>query len=282
MESLYDPWKSNLKIGSTSWSISGSSVAGIRTSFYIPELKILLDAGNQNFNKVADIFITHCHADHVASLPLIILENINNKIITNIYCPQDSVKFIETMVDAFLACNYNNFAIPKKYYNFIGMCTNYLTNKKLNRQSIIIKCYNSDHTVPTLSYGFIEEKKKLKEEYKGLTNSEIVDLKKKGIDITEIQQFKKLVFCGDTTSTIFKRYPDILSYDSIIIECTFFEEDEVDTARQRKHMHWNNLKPVILANTSVKFYLIHISAKYQKVDNFLEKYFVDIPNVFIL
>ena len=261
MDSLYEVWKSNSKIGNTKWSINGSSVAGIRTSFYIPELKVLLDAGNQNFNKLAVIFITHCHADHVASLPLIILENVNSKIKTNIYCPQESSKFIENMVDAFLACNYNNYTVPKKYYNFIPMSPRYLTNKTLNGQSIIIRSYYSDHTVATLSYGFVEEKKKLKEEFKELSGPEIVALKKEGVEITEIQQFKKLVFCGDTTAKIFRRNPDILSYDSIIVECTFFEDDELDTARERKHMHWSDLKEVIIENPNVNFYLIHISTK---------------------
>ena len=282
MQSLYQVWKSNSNIGNTGWTINGSSVAGIRTSMYIPELKILLDAGHQIFNKVAEIFITHCHADHVASLPLIILENVNNKIVTNIYCPQESIKFIENMVEAFLACNYNNYIIPKKYFNFISMSSEYLTKRKFNNQSMIIKCYHSDHTVPTISYGFIEEKKKLKEEYKGLTGLEIVELKKSGVEITEIKKFKKLVFCGDTTAKIFSRNPDILNYDSIVIECTFFEEEEVGTARERKHMHWNDLKKVIISNPNVNFYLIHISAKYHNIDDFSKMYFNDISNVFIL
>ncbi len=282
MENLYEPWKSNSKLGKTGWTVNGSSVAGIRTSLYIPELKILLDAGNQNFNKVAEIFITHSHADHIASLPLIILENINSKILTNIYCPQESIKFIENMVEAFLACNYNNYVIPKKYFNFISMSTRYLITRTFNKQSLIIQCYNSDHTVPTLSYGFIEEKKKIKEEYKGLSSPEIVELKKSGKDITEIKKYKKLVFCGDTTVQIFKRNPDILSYDSVIVECTFFEEEEISTARERKHMHWHDLKEVIISNPTVKFYLIHISAKYHGVDDFSDKYFEGITNVFIL
>jgi ribonuclease Z len=282
MDSLYQLWKSNTRIGSTGWSISGSSVAGIRTSFYIPELKILLDAGNQNFNKVADIFITHCHADHVASLPLIILENINNKITTNIYCPQESIKFIENMVEAFLACNYNNYIIPKKYLNFLSMSTRFVTSKKLNAQSVNIRCFESDHVVPTLSYGFIEEKKKLKEEYIGLSGPEIVELKKQGVEITKVVEFKKLIFCGDTTANIFRRNPEILNYDSIIVECTFFEDDEIATARERKHMHWKDLKQIVIDNPSVKFYLIHISAKYHNEDSFCNKYIEGISNIFVL
>lgn len=282
MNSLYESWRNNTRIGSTGWSISGSSVAGIRTSFYIPELKILLDAGNQNFNQVADIFITHCHADHVASLPLIILENINKKIISNIYCPQESIKFIENMVEAFLACNYNNYNIPKKYLNFISMNTKFVMSKKFNKQSVNIRCFESDHVVPTLSYGFIEEKKKLKEEYKELSGPEIARLKKQGVEISKIVEFKKLIFCGDTTANIFRKNPEILKYDSIVVECTFFEDDEIVTAADRKHMHWKDLKKIVIDNPLVKFYLIHISAKYHNEDSFCSKYIDGIPNIFVL
>ena len=53
-------------------------------------------------------------------------------------------------------------------------------------------------------------------------------------------------------------------------------------ARQRKHMHWSELKKVILQNPTIKFYLIHISAKYKTIDGYFEKFLEGIPNVFIL
>ena len=74
MDLFYKIWNNNNKVGNGPWSISGNSIAGIRTAFQIPELKIQLDAGLQSFNKVSEIFITHSHADHISSLPLIILE----------------------------------------------------------------------------------------------------------------------------------------------------------------------------------------------------------------
>jgi|AntAceMinimDraft_11_1070367.scaffolds.fasta_scaffold32507_2 ribonuclease BN (tRNA processing enzyme) len=41
--------------------------------------------------KVQYIFITHIHTDHIASLPVIVLQNICDKIKTNIYCPAKSL-----------------------------------------------------------------------------------------------------------------------------------------------------------------------------------------------
>lgn len=281
MDLLYNVWKNNNKLGNGSWSISGNSIAGIRTAFQVPELKIQLDAGLQSFNKVSDIFITHSHADHVSSLPLIVLENISHKLVTNIYCPKDSKTVIENMISSFLMCNYNNTQIPRKYFKVIPLDNKFLLELKLNNNDIKIKSFYATHTVPTLCYGFIDVKKKLKEEFKGLDKNGIISLKKEGIPITEKVDYKRLVFCGDTSIDIFENNPTILEFENIVIECTFFEEDDLHLAQERKHMHWLLLRPVIESNPNVNFYLIHISAKYHCTDN-LKEYLIGLDNVFLL
>jgi len=281
MEGLYNVWKNNTPIGSTNLSITGNSVAGIRTAFQIPQWKIQLDAGHQSFNKISDIFITHSHADHVASLPLIILENISDKITTNIYCPKESKCLIEGMIKSFLMCNYNSSRVPTHYYNVIGLDPKYLLELVLNKQTVIIKSFYSDHTVATLSYGFIEKKKKLKDEFKGLCGKDIVELKSQGVEINSQIEHKRFVFCGDTSIHIFTLNPDILTFDNIVIECTFFDEIDLKLAKDRKHMHWLQLKPIISDNLHINFYLIHISAKYHDTE-YLKNIISEFENVFIL
>ena len=55
-------------------TIIGESIAMEHTSFYIPELNILLDCGKKTKSKVEYIFITHSHWDHTKALPDVILE----------------------------------------------------------------------------------------------------------------------------------------------------------------------------------------------------------------
>ena len=255
-------WLNVNKIGT--YTINGESTAGMRTSFYLKELKILLDAGHQCYYKVQDIFITHTHADHIASLPLIILENISNKLITRIYCLDESIKYLSRMVDCFLSCNYHNDYIPKKYYKFIGVKVGVNLELKLNNNNIIVEVFESDHRVPTVSYGFSEVKKKIKDEYKDLSSNEIVELKKNNVEITNEVIFKKFLFCGDTTINIFAN-PNILTYPDIIIECTYFEDIDIDSAASKKHMHWYDLRQVISKNPQIIFNIIHISAKYKNM-----------------
>lgn len=256
-------WSKVKRIGN--YNITGESTAGMRTSFYVNELKILLDAGHQCYNKVQDIFITHTHADHIASLPLIILENVSEKVVTRIYCPKESEVILSRLIDSFLVCNYNSTFIPKNYYIVIGVEVGTKFRLELNNNLVVVEVFKSEHRVPTVSYGFSEIKRKLKDEYNGLSSQEIVKLKKDKVEITREVEFKKFVFCGDTTDRIFNN-EDILSYPEIIIECTYFEKNDLVMANKKKHMHWLNLKRIVESNPDVKFNLIHISAKHRDFD----------------
>ena len=273
-------WNNSKKLEDINYTFSGQSTAGMRTSFYLHELKILLDAGHQCYNKVQTIFITHTHADHIAALPLIILENVSEKLKTTIYCPVESKNYLINMIDSFLSCNYNNKIIPRKYYQVIGLKSGYNFELKLNNKDIIIDVFESDHSVKTLTYGFSERKKKLKKEYIGLSSEEIVNLKRAKVEIVDVIVEKKFVFCGDTTISIFNQ-KNILTYPNIIIECTYFDDDDISQSLNRKHMHWSFLKNIVLENKSTSFYLIHISAKHRDVgSSYLTKY--EVNNVYIM
>lgn len=262
----YKQWDNCKKIDK--FTFCGDSTAGIRTSFYVSELKILLDAGHQTNMKVQDIFITHTHADHIASLPIIVLQNICDKIKTNIYCPAESVIFLNNMINSFIFCNFHNHSNKtlesiKKYCNINGLHVNDKLQLTLNKKNMIIDIFKSYHTIPTISYGFSEVKKKLKQEYIHLDSKKILDLKNNGILITEDIIIKSFIFCGDTMIDIFNDI-NIFTFPNIIIECTFFNENDVNQSISKKHLHWNFLKNIVENNSMINFYLIHLSAKHQK------------------
>lgn len=286
MSSLHDSWKHNKQISNLTFS--GESIAGIRTGLLVRDYNILLDAGNENVNNVETIFITHGHADHIGKLHLIILENLNKKIKTTIYCPSELKNFLKNFIDSFLTCNYYNTKLyHNKYFEFIGLNKNDVLSLNLNKNKVNVQIFESIHSVPTISYGFIETSKRLKEEYLpesfGLDkkskeySQEIVKLKKSGKDMFNYVEIKKFVFCGDTNIEIFEKNKDILTFENIIIECTFFDESEIELAIERKHMHWIHLKPIVISNPNINFHLIHISNKYKKTD--IEPFFENINNV---
>jgi len=134
----------------------------------------------------------------------------------------------------------------------------------------IVKC---DHTVPCVGYCFYESRNRLKTEYKGLSKEEMIQLRKKNVEVSEQFKFPIFVFLGDTTHEVFVMNPQIFEYPVIIVECTFLYEDHILEAEKSKHMHWKNLQPFIVANPKCIFVLIHFSLRYSDKD--VTKFFND-------
>jgi len=150
-----------------------------------------------------------------------------------------------------------------------------IKNKKF--QIEIIQCY---HSVPCVGYGFIEKRLKLKPEYIGLTGTEITALKSHGININIEIEIPVFCFLGDTDRRVLNDN-NIYKYKTIMIECTFINETELEQADKTYHMHWNYLKPVIEAHPTNTFILYHFSQRYtkQEIDLFFSQ--VNLTNVTI-
>ena len=136
-----------------------------------------------------------------------------------------------------------------------------------------IEVFECDHSIPTVSYGLKEIKKKLKKEYLGLEGREIAQLKKDGVEITEMVVQNKLAYVCDTSIKVFDMNPTLLDYPTIMVECTFFEEDEITNAKKTQHIHWNDLKPIVCDHPEIEFMLFHFSQRYRdsEIDEFFKR-----------
>ena len=127
------------------------------------------------------------------------------------------------------------------------------------------------------------KKIKLKEEYLGLNGKEIVELKKKGININKIVDNPFLCFLGDTDKTVLLD-ETLYKYKTIMVECTFLPigvDNDIPQADKTKHIHWNYLEPTINAHPENFFILYHFSQRYTRdeISNFFQG--VNLPNVFV-
>jgi ribonuclease Z len=267
IKSLY--WQKKISIAESSWTICGFSRSADRTGFYIKELDIMLDAGPQNYNKPSHIFITHPHIDHVASLPLTMIDDSNNtkKHIFQVYCHYKAERFIDSYVKSMFYMNaMSTYVKVDNFYKYNGLKEGDRFRINMNKTDIEVQVFNCDHGIPTISYGFSEVKQKLKDEYVGLPGSEIGALKKQGVDITKEVIQKKLAYVCDTSIKVFEMNPNILDYRTVFIECTFFMSDEINNAIKNKHIHWDQLKPYITMHPEITFVLFHFSQRYKDVE----------------
>jgi ribonuclease Z len=262
-------WTRSMQIPGTSWTIRGYSRSAWRTGFYIKDLDILLDAGPQNFNLPSHIFITHSHGDHIAALPFTLI-GYPEETVVQIFGPSKAKPFIEEYIDKLFTTNDMSQPTPRNvidgYYMYRPKNAYETFDVTCNNTPLIVEVFKCDHCIPTISYGFSEQKRKLKPEYLSLTGKEIGKLRMEGCEVTEVLPFKRFAYVCDTTMTVFDANPSLLEYPVIFIECTFLYEDEYEMSKGKKHIHWKDLKPVTINNRNTKFVLFHFSQRYKDAE----------------
>ena len=247
------------------WTISGYSRSAFRTGFYVNGLNIMLDCGPQCFKKPEHIFITHSHADHIANLPFTLIGDPDGNHKFNIFGPKEAEQKIKKYISSMFEANALEDNIPvDDWFDYHGMkgegeSFDLVANK--NKLKVeVIKC---DHGIPTVSYGFGLVKKKLNPIYQGKSGKELGELRKSGVNISVEVVQKAFCFVCDTSIDVFKMNPFILDYSTVFIECTFIKDGEEEAATTKKHIHWGQLKPYVVANPDITFVLFHFSLKYK-------------------
>lgn len=180
--------------------ITGYSRAAHRTGLEVKGLNILLDAGLDVQKAYEHIFITHQHLDHTIFLPQYTMNNDNNMQI-NIISTQNILNNIKPYVISALRMSKNineNISNDKilndANTNFINLdiINNNIYEFKHGKDKWLAKVIKCSHGIDSVGFGFSIIKNKLKHEYIGLDNKEIVILKMDNIQLTE--EVKENVF----------------------------------------------------------------------------------------
>lgn len=60
-----------------------------------------------------------------------------------------------------------------------------------------------------------------------------------------------------------------------MIECTFIFDEDYENSKEKKHIHWKDLKPFIDIHKDTQFILYHFSQRYKA--NQIKEFFKDCP-----
>lgn len=266
-----------IKIKDTQLTLKGFSIAALRTNFYIPELGIMFDAGLSGNMDADYILVTHCHSDHTANIPFHTLkpnyiDGTTKKI--QIYSPPESCSNVDKYITQLflLSCQVEKEDdLPGKKTYDMNNATEGLHQIIVNKRPHTMEVIKCSHAVPCVGYGLIETRSKLKAEYQSKSKDEIRDLAKQKVQITENLQIPYFLYLGDTDYTVLSNKA-IEKYKTIMIECTFLVDDDLEQAGLTQHMHWSQLKPYVLSHAETTFILYHFSLRYKKsqINSFFE------------
>lgn len=273
----------------------GWSVAARNTSIYLGgKLDIICDAGVDCEYKVSDIFGTHGHSDHSQFFWKYCIDNHKNP---TIFVPGMQRKMMAKGGKSYMSRKMSDI-LRDNIRSMFEMSTcnkapkimTRITVKdvfpgdvfriKNNTHDIEVRVFKCDHTVPCVGYGFSEVRHKLKKEYeqfiptkedskeeKHRKRTELIKLKENAdIDIMYEYQFPLVCYLGDTTVNVFsddqEQHEYIFKYPHIFIECTFIQMEHIKEAKKDKHMHWSDLKKIIIDHPENNFILYHFSLRY--------------------
>jgi ribonuclease Z len=260
-----DPYK----IPGTQLTIKGHSIAALKTGFYIPELKMMLDCGVPSNFIPNYIFITHGHADHSLNLPMSFVElnNKNNEYDkkVQIYLPTEITKMAYNSIHHFYifsTSNPNHTRIHSKY-KLNGVSDGDRLELEIKKKKIVVDIIKCDHTVPTVGYCFSEIRKKLKDEFIGLPGREIGEIRKSGIEINRSIEYPLFCYICDTTTKVLETYAGIIQkHKNIFIECSYLYDEHEKLVDENKHVHWKRLMPYVKKYSDKLFILFHFSKRY--------------------
>lgn len=236
--------------------VQGISVAGEQTAVGVPEHDIVFDIGlcPRPVLSAPNLALSHTHMDHVAGLPYYFSQRFFQKLPTGkCFCPAVMAEPLRTMMRAWVALERQETP-----FEIIGMEPGDEIEVKPNTY---LRAHASSHTIPSLGYALVEKRKKLLEELVDLPQESVRQLRLAGKEISRVVEVPLIAYTGDTEPAPFLYHADFGNARVVITECTFFDRDHQDKAKIGKHLHVEDLRPLLAAWKAEHVVVVHASRR---------------------
>jgi len=244
--------------------ILGISLAGEETAFVLPEMNLAFDVGRcqQEVLGVDHVFLSHGHMDHAAGIAYYFSQRmfIDNQP-GHLFAPAPLVEPIRRLLRVW--ADIDGHEPPANIHPALPGTDVVLRRDLLVRPfEVNHPCRRHDRSiVQGLGYAAIEVRQKLLDQYKDLTGPQLVELKRRGVQITRRVELPLVAYCGDTAPGDFFELDYVRSSQVLLLECTFFEPDHRDRARAGYHMHVSYLPDIVAKLGNERIVLYHLSRR---------------------
>jgi ribonuclease Z len=238
------------------YRIQGISIAGEETFVQVPELGVCFDLGRAPRAMLSSDFValSHGHMDHSAGLAYYFSQRHFQGIGTGtVLCHPALAGPIKNIMNAWI-----ELEAQRTPYQVIPLEPD---QEHTIKNNIVLRAFNTRHTVPSLGYVVIEKRSKLREEFVGLEQAKLVELKQQGVEITKINEIPLVCFTGDTMWGEHFDRPDVLGAKVLITECTFLEPGHRDRADVGKHLHLEHIARLLEVSQAEAVILTHLSRR---------------------
>ena len=197
-------------------TIEGYSRAAVQTYWRVPELKLGFDLGAQpwSFMGTPTWFLSHCHLDHAAALPVYVARRRMMKMEPPvIYVPEPNIAYLDRLLRIWERLDRGRMRCELR-----GLKPG--DEVELSRETVVT-AFATKHTIPSLGFIVWDRRKKLRDEFQPLTGEQIRDLRLSGTEVTREVRLPLVAFLGDTAPEGLDAHPAVYEAQIVILELTF-------------------------------------------------------------
>jgi ribonuclease Z len=218
-------------------TVEGYSRAAVQTYWRIPELKLGFDFGAQpwSFMGTGTWFVSHCHLDHIAAIPVYVARRRMMKMEPpTIYLPEAAVDTVHKILKLFTKLDRGRMPCEL-------VATKPGDEIELSREHVMTVS-GTKHTVPSLGFIVWQRRRKLKPEFQGLAGNQIRDLRLGGTEVTEETRLPVVAYLGDSAPEGLDACPAMFDAQILITELTFVAKSHrKDKIHKFGHIHLDDI-----------------------------------------
>lgn len=236
--------------------VQGISVAGEATCVQVPELDVCFDMGACPRAVLASKFccLSHGHMDHVGGLAYWCSQrNFQGMGPGKIVCDARIEGDVRAMMEG-----YVRLERQKTPYELVPLEPEQELEIKNN---VVLRSFPTEHTCPSIGFSICEKRTKLKDEYTGMPQEKLRELKERGVEIVNHLEIPLVAYLGDTLPGGHLLRNDVRQAKIIVTECTFFEPEHTSRARIGQHLHVNDIAEWLRVAECEAMVVTHVSRR---------------------
>jgi ribonuclease Z len=236
--------------------IIGYSIGGEETVVAMPQLDICFDIGKapDQVIHINNVLLTHGHIDHAAGLAYYLSHrNFCGQSAGTVYAPENLIGSIKQLLNVW--GKMDGSQVPA---NLIGVKAG---DEYQIKPNLFARIFPTKHSQGSVGFSIIEKRKKLKDEFTGLSGPQIVELKKQGIEIDYPLEIPMVSYLGDTQYVDFSQLDYVAKSRILIAECTFYIDEHEERAQAGKHMYIGEFVKLIEKMSNEYIVVTHTTAR---------------------
>jgi ribonuclease Z len=241
-------------------SIEGQSRAGHETWFRIRELNAAFDIGRcpDQLIGTSDIFVTHAHLDHAVGIPFYAGQRQLHRMTGGrVYVPADAAegtREIMTIYERITGATFDEVEV-------IGLAVGDVVRLGKTHE---VRVHRATHRVAANAYEVIELRHRLRDEFAGRDEHEIMELRRSGVSVTEEWRRSMLFYTGDTDRGILEINDAMYKSEVLMIECSFITKGHEERAAKYRHIHFDDIAAFADRFENETIVLTHFSRRYSR------------------